>query len=269
MKYKILSGNVLKIIAALAMVFDHIAVLFFRADTPSFLLLKSIGRISFPIFAFMIAESARYTRSKKRHFLMLFGLAAICQAVYFIADNKSLYMCILVTFSISTLLIYALKKFKHVFFSKNADTFDKFIWGFVFLSALLAAYIVTEVMGSLEISAGGAPYAVDYGFIGCITPVFASFFDFRDLDVPERCRRLDTVTARTLCLIPAMAALIIRYAITHEGSFNIQVFSLLALPLLLLYSGERGTPKLKYFFYIFYPLHLVLLYGIAILIKFL
>ena len=45
-----------------------------------------------------------------------------------------------------------------------------------------------------------------------------------------------------------------------------QWYSLLALPLLLLYSGKRGKANLKYFFYIFYPVHLVVLQGIDMLL---
>ena len=46
----------------------------------------------------------------------------------------------------------------------------------------------------------------------------------------------------------------------------IQVHALLSLPLLLLYSGKRGKVNLKYFFYIFYPVHLALLQGLAMLL---
>ena len=44
---------------------------------------------------------------------------------------------------------------------------------------------------------------------------------------------------------------------------SVQYWSLLALPLLLCYSGRRGKGNLKYFFYIFYPAHLVVLEAIA------
>ncbi len=42
----------------------------------------------------------------------------------------------------------------------------------------------------------------------------------------------------------------------------VRLFSLLALPPILLYNGKRGNLRLKYFFYAFYPLHLALLAAI-------
>ncbi|MBO5842624.1 MAG: hypothetical protein J6R46_06470, partial [Clostridia bacterium] len=47
-----------------------------------------------------------------------------------------------------------------------------------------------------------------------------------------------------------------------------RIWSLLALAPLTLYNGEPGKHKLKYFFYIFYPAHLVLLYGIDMLLAY-
>lgn len=49
---RILNGNMLKIIAAITMTIDHIGAILF----PHILILRIIGRIAFPIFAFMIAE---------------------------------------------------------------------------------------------------------------------------------------------------------------------------------------------------------------------
>ena len=48
---------------------------------------------------------------------------------------------------------------------------------------------------------------------------------------------------------------------------NLMWFSYLALPFLFFYNGKRGKWNLKYMFYIFYPLHLVLLEAIAMIVS--
>ena len=63
-----LSSSVLKIIAITAMLIDHTAVVMISPD-PS--VLRNIGRIAFPLFAFMIAEGARHTRDIKKYALRL------------------------------------------------------------------------------------------------------------------------------------------------------------------------------------------------------
>ena len=47
---------------------------------------------------------------------------------------------------------------------------------------------------------------------------------------------------------------------------SMQYYALLSIPVLLLYSGKRGKLNLKYFFYVFYPLHLLAIEGVAMLI---
>ena len=47
---------------------------------------------------------------------------------------------------------------------------------------------------------------------------------------------------------------------------GIQTFCLLALIPLAFYNGKRGKLRMKYFFYIFYPAHLIILYGINLLL---
>lgn len=74
-----LTGNQLKLIAMAAMTLDHIGVYLL----PQALILRIIGRLALPIYAYMIAEGCRYTRSRKQYLLRIAGLAAVCQAVYF------------------------------------------------------------------------------------------------------------------------------------------------------------------------------------------
>lgn len=65
-------GNILKLIAALSMLIDHVGLMFF----PNQLWMRAVGRLAFPIFAFFIAEGFRYTRSKLRYLLTVFALAS-------------------------------------------------------------------------------------------------------------------------------------------------------------------------------------------------
>lgn len=111
-RWRGLSGNALKLIAAASMLIDHIGVILL----PEVALLRIIGRLAFPIYAFMIAEGCAKTRNRLRYFLAVFSLGAACQVVYFLHDG-ALYMGILITFSLSILLIYALQALKEALFA--------------------------------------------------------------------------------------------------------------------------------------------------------
>ena len=222
-----LSGNALKLIAAAAMVADHVGYLFF----PTVAALRIIGRLAFPIFAYMVAEGCGYTRNKLKYFLHVFLLAVICQIVYFVAARDT-HMNILVTFSLAILLIYAMDAVK------SAVSLGKRIgWTVVFTTGVAAVYLLTQYV------------SVDYGFWGVMTPVLAGAFRGK-------------TDKRYISVLMLGAGLLLVSG--YLG--GVQIYSLFALPLLLLYSGKRGKWKMKYFFYIFYPLHLALLEGVVIAI---
>ena len=242
-KIRFLSNNALKIIAALAMLADHAGYLLF----PDVTVLRIIGRLAFPIFAFTIAEGCKYTRNKVKYFSMIFGLAFICQVVYYIFD-KSLYMCVLVTFSLAILALFALWNFKTMLFEAESTVLQKVLSGLLFFSTVALIYIANLVL------------KIDYGFWGCMAPVMAGLFH-----MPKNCRsrfllkldcNLTSVLMLGLALVPI--ALSVKW---------VQPYSLLALIPLLLYSGKRGKLKMKYFFYVFYPLHLAVLQGIYTIVN--
>lgn len=234
-----LSGNVLKIIAAIAMLVDHIGLLFY----PLALLPRAIGRIAYPLFALMLAEGARYTRSKRRHLLSLGGLALVCQVVFYFATGAS-QMSILVTFTISLALIYLLDATKHVLLSgKGGRT-----------AALLSMLAFLAVSGAVMLFC--QRFTVDYGFVGCMTPVLLSLPSMHGHEnAPPSLVRLDNVYTRLFLLALALLLSVIEFGPR-------QLYALFSLPIALLYSGKRGRWRMKYFFYAFYPLHLALLYGI-------
>lgn len=88
-----LTGNQLKLLALIAMTCDHVGLQLL----PQFILLRIIGRLAAPLFAYMIAEGCRYTHNRGRYLGRLLGMAALCQIAYFVATS-SLYQCIFVTF---------------------------------------------------------------------------------------------------------------------------------------------------------------------------
>ena len=93
-KFAGLTGNQLKLLALIAMTCDHVGLQLL----PQFIILRIIGRLAAPLFAYMIAEGCRYTHDRGRYLGRLLGMAALCQIAYF-AAMRSLYQCIFVTFS--------------------------------------------------------------------------------------------------------------------------------------------------------------------------
>lgn len=238
-----LSGNALKLIAAAAMVTDHVGLMFF----PENLIFRIIGRLALPIYAFMIAEGCKYTKNRIKYFLTVFGLGAVCQAVYWFFAGST-YFSILITFSLSILTIYALQFFRESVFDPAAPVWKKL------LSAGLAVGVVAAVWQLNRVA------TIDYGFWGCMLPAFTGAFRRRHGTMPDKLDALDQPMVHIVML--GLGSLLL--ALDKGG---VQYYALLALPLLMIYSGRRGKGNLKYFFYIFYPAHLVLLQGIQMLLQ--
>lgn len=222
-----LTNNQLKIIAMLSMLIDHVGMLLF----PSVRVLRIIGRLAFPIFAFMIAEGCAHTRSRGKYLLKIVAMALLCQIVYAVAEG-SVYQCVLVTFTLSILIIFAVDRWME---AKTAASCAAMV------AAITLAVFMTLVAPQLL---KDTDYGVDYGFWGVLLPVAVYY-------IPGKHGKLLAVTLILTAL-----------GMTVGGR---QWYGLLAVPVLALYNGCRGRLKLKYGFYIFYPVHLALLYLISML----
>lgn len=223
-RFGILTGNQLKLIAAVAMLLDHAGILLF----PHVRLFRILGRLAYPVFAYMIAEGCHYTQNKLRYFCMLFGLGAVCQLVYYFFSGDT-YLNILLTFSVSILLIYALQA---------SYESPKAIWPVAFGAGILAAIGLDMHM------------TIDYGFWGIMIPVMVSFAKIRQYP------RWAEILLLGLGLV-----------LLGDDYGGYQFYVLISLLLLWCYSGKRGKGKMKYFFYIFYPVHLAVLQGITMLLR--
>ena len=212
-KHQFLTGNMLKIIAAVSMLLDHGGLLFFPREMG----FRIAGRLAFPIFAYMIAEGCRYTRNRWRYWGMIAALAAVCQIVYFVAAGDT-YLSVLVTFSLAIPVVWVLMELR------KKKTWP---WALAFAALVAAVAWLNEVL------------TIDYGFWGCMLPVWVA-------------------------AIPAapVAGLATGLIFLSQDIGGIQWYSLLAVLPLLCYNGTVGRRKMKYFFYIFYPVHLAALQGL-------
>ena len=216
-----LSATTLKYLALITMTIDHIGLLLLNDYTP----FRIIGRLSFPIFAYMIAEGCRYTHNRMHYFLRVSILAILCQIVMYITTH-SLYMSILIPFSLSILLImsidYSIKN-KHLLLS--------------ILSVLLVFFLL-----SILPKITSTDYQIDYGIGGIILVMMVYY-------LPEKWRLVGVLVG---CLVMSITMTPLQY------------FSLLSIIPLAFYNHKKGKGHpLPYFFYLYYPLHLAIIYLLA------
>lgn len=82
-----LSGSALKVIAMISMVIDHVALYLMDDSTVLYETMRCIGRIAFPVFAFLIAEGFIHTRSMYRYFFTLLGFAVISKIPWYLLNG--------------------------------------------------------------------------------------------------------------------------------------------------------------------------------------
>ncbi len=222
------TSNQLKIIAMIAMTFDHVGLQLL----PQYPILRVIGRLAMPIYAYMIAEGCRYTHDRKKYFLRLFGLGTLCQVVYFIAMG-SLYQCILITFSMSVLVIFTCE------WVKTKGNLSKFA---VIVTAILSVRFFCDILPALL---PNTDYSIDYGTCGVFLPILVWLGKNKK--------------QKLLLLTTGLVLLALDYG-------GVQWFALATVPLLALYNGKRGTAKIGRLFYWYYPLHLVAIEGLRLLL---
>ncbi|MCD8181054.1 MAG: conjugal transfer protein TraX [Firmicutes bacterium] len=219
--------NQLKVIAAILMTADHIGAELF----PELDILRIIGRLSLPIFAFFIYEGCKYTHSKPKYLARIFVLGLLCMAVYYIYDGK-IYGNILITMSLSICVIYALQFFKSQIHGGN-----RIFGAAVAAGCICGAGIVCRIIH------------IDYGFCGVLLPAFAEIFG----GYSSRNKHM-----------PLLGFSIGLLLLSRQWGGD-QYISLLSIPLLAAYNGERGKRKMKYFFYWFYPVHLAVIGAVSMI----
>ena len=237
-----MTANKLKIIACLSMLIDHVGAVLF----PQVIVLRYIGRLAMPIFAFFIAEGCIYSRSKLKYFIKIFALAILCQAIFMLEQlyNGNLHdyrLNILFTFALSIIICSLYLLARDNFIKAKLVSATLCLLGF----ALACTFSVLACTYSAVLS--GVNLTFDYGIAGLFLPLFAVLFKNKYLKL----------ASFTIGLI--------FFNLLLAKTLSYTWFSLLTLPLIAFYNGKYGTKKLKYLFYLFYPVHFGLIYLVQIL----
>ncbi len=247
LKQKNITSAHLKIIALVCMTLDHIGHVFalpMLYATPAlawlYYLLRTVGRIAFPLYAFMIAEGCRYTKNIKKYFALLAIFAVASENPFNIANNgewlNSNAQNVYFTLFLGLAACYVVRIFK--------ENGKHILWS-VPVAALLcaSAYFL----------------ATDYSWYGVL-------FIWLCAVTQEQKNAVRIPVLVFGLLLIARPWQIVQNDLAFSYIFNscMQFFgSLPALFLLCSYNGERGNLKInKYFFYAYYPAHLLIL-GLA------
>ena len=222
---KCLSNFDLKLIAIITMTIDHIGVVF---GTVFYNFLRAVGRLSFPIFAFLLTEGYVHTKSFSKYFLRLLVLALISEVIYdYVFFGSFIYIGannIFFTLALGLLTLFLLDKSKGLIKRYFKDKIDLFI---ILPITYLLILVIMGLMGEF--------LNFSYGMLGIL--VISFFYLFKD-NFPLV---VISVSLSTLIL--------------GEG---MQYFSLFSLILIYFYNQKLGK-SCKLFFYLFYPLHILVL----------
>lgn len=241
-----MSSFVIKIIAIISMLIDHSGDVLIGYSTP----LNFIGRIAFPLFCFQLVIGYNHTHDVKKYCIRL-GLFALISQIPFgiMIYNYTNNMLALNVFF--TLLLGLLAMI--VFDSKK----------------LLATYKCLIILAILLV----AHYAnVDYQALGVLLILVIHMFYKKGIfhsdvnNVENSTTSTHTKSKFSLQLFFVLVMLvfsILRYLpsvkyFPFNYIFCFILFTFLPTFIMLLYNGKKG-PSLKYFFYAFYPVHIIIL----------
>ena len=250
MNYKILNRSILKWLALITMFIDHIGAVFGLETFETwgvawlYFTFRTIGRLSFPIFAFFVAEGWYYTKNKKKYVLLLMIFAFISQPIYYFALNQNFFdFNILLTFLLSVLVMYILDTVR-----KNSS-FSFMYYTFVFAIGIIVVALTLMRM------------PISYGVYGVFLPVV--FYAFNHNEAKN-----SKIIMWIIAFLLMLAYWGLNFVALDKTLFSsyIDLFSIFALVLLFLYNGQKGKGAPKYLFYVFYPAHILILFLISILI---
>lgn len=231
MKQQRLNADHLKLIAILAMTIDHLCDLVYPCFTtePVAFGLHIVGRLTAPIMWFFVCEGYYYTHNVKKYMLRLGIFAIVSHFAYCFA------------FGINPI------PFSTGIFNQTSVMYPLFIAVLVLWLQDTQLPIKNRMKNVLVIVLILSAFPADWS---CIA-VFA---------ILEMYKRRGDLKAQMKAMILFVAIYaVVSFFFVSKGYALVQIGVLLVYPVLRHYNGKKGTAKwMKWFFYLYYPLHLIL-----------
>ena len=276
-KLQILNGFWIRIIAIITMVVDHLAILLASFDILAlesnlYYFMRLIGRLSFPLFAFGIVEGVLHSKNTSKYLLRLGFMASIMTIGIIIIEKGFKYYLpfidnIFLTLFLGALAITLLKK-------KS--------W----MSYLSIIPIGLSIFGNYTLL---SPYFVpQYGIYGVLLIVFMYLSNVvankisKDQAIKYNVNYEDYLTTSyhqqnvnllyggAILFINVLFYVLVKFIPTLNDTILmfIQDYSIISLFVVILYNGQRGYDSkwFRIFNYLFYPVHLIIIYGILFLL---
>ncbi len=235
MKTAGISADALKWIALLTMLCDHAGAVLF-AQYP---VMRLIGRTAFPLFVWLLVEGFFHTSSRKKYLGRMAFFALVSElpfdlALYGRPDRQG--QNVFFTLSVSLVMLVFLERAMDAC-QRKRQAGEK-----AFLQTLAAVGTVAAAMAAAEL------FCVDYGGSG---PLLAAlFYCYKRKGSPGL-----AVSFLIFCLSMGLLTAMV------------EIFGIVSVPLIARYNGKRTGRGRGRLFYLFYPLHLLILYGISMLGK--
>lgn len=258
-KFKGLSSATLKNIAIITMLIDHMAHVFYRPfilpilgkdfGYPLYLAMRIIGRIAFIIFAYQVGQAIVYTKSRKRYLIALAAFSIISEIPFNLALRGKLlevtHQNVFITLFLGALCLTLMDRFK----SKK--------WVSVLIA--FAGIALAEALRT------------DYGGAGVLLIIL--LYIFRDNMYFGGMYVFGIFVAAMMFSNAAWGVInhpdevFMTALINGALETTLELFGIIGIMLLVFYNGQKGKVLNKWFYYAFYPCHLLILYGIVKLIS--
>lgn len=219
-----ISGFGLKWIAIITMLIDHIGAILF----PQYRILRVIGRISFPIFCFLLVEGFHHTHDWKKYAQRLFLFALVSEIPFDLAFFGTwyapVYQNVFWTLALGIVMLGILEQLDENWRPGARNGVQK-------IAILIGFLLLSDIMRT------------DYAEKGLLMIlIFYAFYDNR--------------------LLAALFVGGFNVLLGGVAPHSIQWAAVLSVFPILWYNGTRGK-QMKYFFYLFYPVHLLILCAVA------